>query len=93
MEGEPARGPMYFATLRGETSVPSLSSSPATRSCPHSGFFAVTPSGPAVLQHHPEPPILVGELQSLPALLSLVHLQLLLQRDDPEALVTSAQEQ
>jgi len=56
-------------------------------------YLRVRPPGPTSPQHHPKPPILVGELQTLPALLPLVHLQLLFERHDPKALIPAAKEQ
>jgi hypothetical protein len=53
----------------------------------------VTPPGPTFPQHHPEPPVLLGELQSPSVLLTLVYLQLLLERDDAKTLLASAEEE
>jgi len=45
-----------------------------------------------VPQHHPEPPIRIGQLESPPSLLALEHLQLLLERHYPKTLIPPAKE-
>jgi len=46
----------------------------------HTRGQAVSPSRPASPQHHPEPPIFIGQLQSSPALLALVDVQLVVEQ-------------